>query len=237
MKTVMLSPSMMCADFLHLENDLEVMAENGVELLHVDIMDGHFVPNFTLGPDYCRALAEWGKIALDIHLMNEDVDRLAELFLGFSGAYLAFHPETVYHPVRTLQLFRDRGVRPGIVISPSITLEQVVPLLPYIDLACVMTVSPGYAGQSLIPETLEKISSLRARRERLGLSFAIEVDGNVSWENIPRMIAAAAEILVAGTSSIFRKGEDLGANIRRFRRLAESPDVLGGLPQKTGCAV
>ncbi len=220
MNTVKLSPSLMCADFLHLADDLEVMAANGVELLHIDIMDGHYVPNFTLGADYCRALARWGKIPLDIHLMIEGADTLAKPFLEFTGSFLAFHPETVYHPVRTLQMFRDGGVRPGIVLSPSITVEQAAPLLPYVDLVCVMTVNPGYAGQKLIPETLGKLTRLRELRDSLGLSFEIEVDGNVSWENIPAMIGAGGEILVAGTSSLFRGGEPLGENIRRFRALA-----------------
>lgn len=220
MSTIKLSPSMMCADFLHLADDLEIMAANGVELLHIDIMDGHYVPNFTLGPDFCRALAEWGKIPLDIHLMIENVDTLAQPFLGFAGAFVGFHPETVYHPVRTLQMLRERGVRPGLNISPSLTLEQAIPLLPYVDLVCVMTVSPGYAGQKLIPEALDKVAALRDIRQRRGLNFEIEIDGNVSWENIPRMIEVGAEILVAGTSSIFRKGESLDANIKRFRQIA-----------------
>lgn len=218
-KAVKLSPSMMCADFLRLEKDLETMAAHGVEFLHVDVMDGHYVPNFTLGPDYCRALAEWGKIPLDIHVMIENVDGLAHHFLAFPGAFLAFHPEAVYHPIRTLQMIRDGGARPGIALSPSFTAAQAEPLLPYAELACVMTVSPGYAGQKLIPEMIDKISALRDIRERRGLSFEIEVDGNVSWENIPAMVGVGADILVAGTSSLFRKGESLGDNIERFRKL------------------
>lgn len=220
MSTVKLSPSMMCADFLHLADDLEAMAECDVELLHIDIMDGHYVPNFTLGPDYCRALAGWGKIPLDIHLMHEDVDNLGRLFLDFPGAIVAFHPETAYHPLRTLQMIRDAGARPGIDIAPSFTVAQAEPLLRHVDLVCVMTVNPGYAGQKLIPEMLEKITELKNLRERDGLNFEIEVDGNVSWEHIPAMIRAGADILVAGTSSLFRKGETLADNIGRFRKLA-----------------
>ena len=231
MGRVMLSPSMMCANFLHLERDLEVMASNGVELLHVDIMDGHYVPNFTLGPDYCRALAKWGKIPMDIHLMNEDADRLADLFLDFPGAFVSFHPETVYHPVRTLQMIRERGARPGIVVSPSVPLDQISPLLSYVELVCVMTVSPGYAGQKLIPETLGKITGLCEARTRMDLSFSVEVDGNVSWENIPRMVEAGADILVAGTSSIFKSGENLDSNIKRFRCLVERQRRDAGLQE------
>jgi ribulose-phosphate 3-epimerase len=219
MTTVKLSPSMMCADFLHLADDLDVMAAHGVEYLHIDIMDGHYVPNFTLGPDYCRALARWGRIPLDIHLMIEGADTLAKPFLEFTGSVLVFHPETVYHPVRTVQMVRDGGVRPGIVVSPSVTVEQIMPLLPYVDLVCVMTVNPGYAGQKLIPEMLAKLTQLRDWRERSGLSFEIEVDGNVSWEHIPAMVRAGGEVLVAGTSSLFRQGEGLGDNIQRFRNL------------------
>lgn len=220
MRKAKISPSMMCADFLRLEEDLEAMASAGVEWLHIDIMDGRYVPNFTLGPDYCRALAKWGKIPLDIHLMIEDVDHHAPLFFGFSGACVAFHPETVYHPVRTLQFIRAGGAKPGIDIAPSFTLEQAKPLLPYVDLVCVMTVNPGYSGQKLIPEAMEKIPALRDWREREGLDFEIEVDGNVSWENIPRMVKAGAEVLIAGTSSVFGKGKDLLEGMRRMREVA-----------------
>lgn len=219
MPGVKISPSMMCANFLDLKSDLDVMAGAGVELLHIDIMDGHYVPNYALGPDYCRALAADGRIPLDIHLMIENADQAIPNFSGFPGGYLSFHPETQYHPIRTLQAIAAGGMRPGIAVSPSFTLEQAIPLLPYAKLVCIMTVSPGYAGQKLIPGTLDKISGLRDLRLKLGLDFLIEVDGNVSWENIPKMVVAGAEALVAGTSSLFGKGGDLGQNIAKMRAL------------------
>lgn len=219
MRKVMISPSMMCANFLDLKTDLDAMAGKGIELLHIDIMDGHYVPNFTLGPDYCRALAGDGRIPLDIHLMVENVDAFVERFSGFPGGYLCFHPETQYHPQRTLQLIAQHGMRPGIGVAPSYSVEQAKPLLPYVKLACVMTVNPGYAGQKIIPEAMDKISELRDYREKAGLDFVIEVDGNVSWENIPKMVRAGADALVAGTSSLFKKGEPLGDNIKRMRKL------------------
>ncbi|MDR0362952.1 MAG: ribulose-phosphate 3-epimerase [Planctomycetota bacterium] len=223
MRKVLISPSMMCADFLALRGDLDVMAKEGVELLHIDVMDGHYVPNFTLGPDYCRALAADGRIPLDIHLMIENVDAFVERFSGFPGGYLSFHPETQYHPQRTLQLIAQHGMLPGIGVAPSYSVARAKPLLPYVRLVCVMTVNPGYAGQKLIPEAMDKIGELRDYREKAGLDFLVEVDGNVSWENIPKMVKAGADALVAGTSSLFRKDEALADNIKRMREaIAES---------------
>jgi ribulose-phosphate 3-epimerase len=151
--------------------------------------------------------------------MVENVDLFIERFSGFTGGYLSFHPETQYHPQRTLQLIAKSGMHPGIGVAPSHTIEQAKPLLPFVKLACIMTVNPGYAGQKLIPGTMEKISALRDWREKLGLDFIIEVDGNVSWENIPKMVEAGADALVAGTSSLFKRDEPLGGNIARMRDL------------------
>ena len=199
---------MMCADFLHLKEELDLMHEFKIDLLHVDIMDGKYVPNFTLGPDFAKSLASYSDIPLDFHLMVEEVDKFIEIFAPIGKSRFCFHPETTRHPVRTIQKAADLGAIPAIAIDPAVPVDYFKHLLPLVGQVCVMTVNPGYAGQKLVPFCLDKIAELREWKEKEGLGFEIEVDGNVSWENIPKMIKAGAEILVVGTSSVFKSFEN-----------------------------
>ncbi len=221
---VRISPSMMCADFLHLEQDIQVLAAGGpdyrgVDYLHVDIMDGSYVPNFTLGPDYCKALARASALPLDIHLMVDSPERHVASFAAFPGAIVSIHPETSRHPLRTLDLIRSHGARAGIAVDPSQPLSSVTEMLPCVSLVCVMTVNPGYAGQKLVPHTLDKVRDLARLVQERGWEIEIEVDGNVSWENIPRMVDAGARVLVAGSSSLFDGRAALAENVRRMREM------------------
>jgi ribulose-phosphate 3-epimerase len=222
MRNVKISPSMMCADFLNLREALDIFVAKKIDYLHIDVMDGHYVPNFTLGPGFCEALAQDFAIPLDIHLMIEDVDRYIPQFAKFPQSIVCFHPEVSYHPLRTIQLIKSFSAQAGIAIDPAMPLENVKHLFPYINVVCVMSVNPGYAGQPLIPETLAKISECRRYFDTIGKNIAIEVDGNVSWTNIIPMVRAGADILVTGSSSIFSTEDDLSQNIDRLRGLIAS---------------
>jgi ribulose-phosphate 3-epimerase len=216
-----ISPSMMCTSFIDLRTECDLFKSHGVEYLHIDIMDGHYVPNFSLGIDFCRAVFLYTGIPLDIHLMMENPDRYIGDFSEFKGCSLCFHPETCYQPLRTIQEIRRRGCRAGISLSPSYPFGFAEHLLPYVDLVCIMTVHPGYAGQTVVPGTIEKLGEAARLIEKKGYDAEVEVDGNVSWENLPKMRDAGATVFVAGTSSIFQRGGDMEENIRRFREILD----------------
>ncbi len=201
---VLISPSLMCADQMNFGAEVDELVGLGIDWLHLDIMDGHYVPNLTFGTDQCKALGERSGVPLDIHLMVDDPDRWAPVFAGFGNApYVTIHPETTWHPARTLAALRDAGAHPGLAVDPAFSPDRFSNLLGLVDLVLVMAVNPGYAGQKLLPWTLDSVRRARELRDAGGHDFLIEVDGNVSWTKIPRMLEAGADVLVAGTSSLF----------------------------------
>lgn len=216
-----ISPSMMCANFVDLRRDLDLFAEHNVDYLHIDVMDGHYVPNFTLGIDFCKAVARYSPIPFDVHLMIENVDQYIPQFAQLPHATISFHPEVAYHPLRSIQLIKSLGARAGIAVDPSVPIERMRNLLGHVDMVCVMTVNPGYAGQKLVEGGVELIRQAADYARSVNDSIEVEVDGNVSWQNIPLMLEAGAQTLVVGSSSLFDKSAPLSENLVRMRNLLD----------------
>jgi ribulose-phosphate 3-epimerase len=213
-----ISTSIMCADFGNLREVLKKHENAGIDYIHVDIMDGQFVPNFTFGPDFCKALRTLTAIPLDIHLMVERPERHTGIWDLKKGDIVTVHAEATNHIQKTLSEIKAAGASAGIAINPGTPVSAVEPVLPDTDMVLVMTVNPGYAGQSLVPQTLEKIAAMRAFLDKRGFShIPIEVDGNVSFENAAKMRKKGAEIFVAGSSSVYRKDMDFDEAVRRLR--------------------
>jgi len=218
MLTSKISPSMMCAGFLQLDEQLAEMQAQGVEYLHVDIMDGVFVPNYTLGVDFCKLLHEVSPIPLDIHLMVAEPEAKLKWFPIREGDYVAVHYEAGYHISRSLQTIRDLGGKPMVALNPGTPLEVLRCLTDELDGVLVMAVNPGFAGQKFIPSTIGKICDARRMLDEAGRTDTdIEVDGNVSLANAYGLRAAGANIFVAGTSSVFRGDNRLGEHIGALR--------------------
>lgn len=213
-----ISPSIMCVDFLRLEDALRQMEQGGIEYIHVDVMDGSFVPNYTLGTDFVKALKRATTIPLDLHLMIDDPEKKLEWFPFGKGDRVAVHAESTKHLHRALSAIRAKGGSPLVAINPATPLCVLDYVLDDIDGVLLMTVNPGFAGQSLVEATLPKIRTLRDRWDREGYAhLSIEVDGNVSFENAKRMNEAGADVFVAGTSSIFNPAFPLTDGIAKLR--------------------
>ena len=214
-----ISPSMMCADIGNLNEALKTFEKCGIDYLHIDIMDGHFVPNFTLGTDYCKKIKKLTDIPLDIHLMIEKPEEKLCWFDFGEGDIVSVHPESTAHFQKALAEIKKRGAKAFAALNPSTPLDVLDYVLDDLDGVMIMAVNPGFAGQKMVPSSIDKIKNLRAYlNEKERADIEIEVDGNVSFENSVKMRAAGADILVAGTSSIFNSDFTLEDGIAEFRR-------------------
>lgn len=214
-----LSPSMMCAGVLELPQVLKTFEQEGIEYLHMDVMDGQFVPNYMLGTDQIKQMRKASSIPLDVHLMVEHPEEKISWFGFQPGELVSVHAESTRHLQRTLKKIRETGASPMAALNPATPLCALEEILPDVDGILVMTVNPGFAGQKLVEQSLDKILRLRRMLDERGYKDVfIEVDGNVSLENALRMRACGADIFVAGTSCLFGKGE-LAGRIKEFRSL------------------
>lgn len=217
-----IAPSIMCAPLLSVEGCLRELEQNGADLIHIDIMDGSFVPNYTLGTNFVKELKCKTEIPLDIHLMIDDPEKKLEWFAFGEGDYVSVHYEASQHMNKALGMIKARGAKAMVAINPATPICVLESLLDDIDGVLIMTVNPGFAGQALVESTLKKISRLRKYLDEAGyLNIEIEVDGNVSFVNAKRMSEAGADIFVAGSSSVFSKEAFLPQNIARLRETIE----------------
>ena len=211
---VQIAPSILSADFAHLSNEIQSVEEGGAHLLHLDVMDGHFVPNITLGPPVVASIRKTTRLPLDVHLMIENPDAYIGAFADAGADWISVHAEACSHLDRTLNQIRSLGLSTGVVLNPATSLGVLENVLPLVDFVLIMSVNPGFGAQRFIPYSLQKIENLRKMIDRKGLSVKIEVDGGVSLDNMCELVRRGAEILVAG-SQIFGS-QNPGDMVRRM---------------------
>ena len=201
-----LLPSILSADFAHLGDEVAAAERGGGTVIHVDIMDGHFVPNITIGPPVVKSLRKATKLPLDCHLMIENPDEFIPAFADAGANWVSVHYEACRHLHRSLELIRNHGMEPAVVLNPATRVELIRDILPMVHHVLIMSVNPGFGGQNFIPFSLDKIRRLAQLRTELGLAFKIEVDGGVAHDTVAQVVQAGAELLVAG-NAVFGAGQ------------------------------
>jgi ribulose-phosphate 3-epimerase len=215
---VELAPSILSADFAHLADNVQAVADGGATLLHVDVMDGHFVPNISIGPPVVASLRKVTRLPLDVHLMIENPDQYIPAFVDAGADWISVHQEACVHLHRTLELIHSHGLNVGVVINPATPVETLEEVLGMVDYVLVMSVNPGFGGQKFIPVALDKVGKLVAMRSARRADFRIEIDGGISTDTITGAVRAGVEILVAG-NSVFGQGNPR-ENTQRLLKLA-----------------
>ena len=201
MTDFIIAPSILNADFARLGEEVDALVKAGADMIHLDVMDNHYVPNLTFGPMLCQSLRQYGvSLPMDVHLMVEPVDALAAMFADAGASYISFHPEASRHIDRSIEAIIDAGCKPGLVLNPATPLSLIEPVLAKIDLLLLMSVNPGFGGQQFLPYVMDKIRDARARIDALGKPIRLEVDGGIKASNIGNLARAGADTFVVGSA-------------------------------------
>ena len=223
-RPVQIAPSILSADFAALGRDIAAAERGGADLIHVDVMDGHFVPNITIGPPVVRAIRRVATRPLDVHLMIEDPDRFIEEFVAAGASMVSVHVEVVRHLNRTVSFIRKLGAKAGVVINPATPASSLEDIAPDVDFVLVMSVNPGFGGQAFIPHSLEKLRRVRSVLDGAGSSALIEIDGGIDQSNVADVVAAGANILVAGQAIFGSSDPETATRVLR----ASANQLVGG---------
>ncbi len=218
-----IAPSVLSADFVNLEKDIRVMEEAGAKLLHVDVMDGHFVPNITLGQGVIQAMRRSTRLILDVHLMVSNAESCFESFIAAGADYLTVHYEAVTHLDRVVSAIREKGAKPGVVVNPHTPVHVLEQILPRCHHVLIMSVNPGFGGQRFIPGSFEKVRKLKSMIQQMGLDVKIEIDGGIGPDNTAEAVGAGVDLLVCG-SALFGS-DNPSETFRRMQRIADGVGV------------
>lgn len=218
----LLSPSLLAADFSRLGEEAEIISAAGADFLHVDVMDGHFVPNISFGAVVMKSLNELNTAPYDVHLMIENPDQYLEDFVSEKTEYIVVHQEACVHLHRTISHIKSLGVKAGVSINPATSVDLLLDILPFVDLVLIMSVNPGFGGQKFIPQTLNKVKRLKSLRDEMKLDFLIEIDGGVNEENLKDILESGVDIIVSG-SAVFKK--EAGKTISQVKKFKNIMDV------------
>jgi len=221
---VQIVPSILSADFAHLAAEIERVERGGATMLHVDIMDGHFVPNLTIGPPVVESIRKITRSRLDVHLMIDDPDRYAPIFIQAGADQVSVHQEACVHLNRTVRLIQSEGALAGVVLNPATPVAMLDEILDVADYVLVMSVNPGFGGQQFIPRALDKVRELSRTRQERRLQFSIEIDGGITLDNLPDVVRAGCDWIVTG-SSIFHTS-DPAATVAEMRQIAQEATAV-----------
>ena len=217
MKKIQISPSILSADFSQLGNEIKRLEEGGADMIHVDVMDGHFVPNLTIGPPVIKSLKKHSSIMFDVHLMISPVHKYIEDFAKAGADIITIHPEATDNLASSIKKIKELKKKAGVSLNPESKIDLITSLLNEIDLVLIMSVNPGFGGQKFMPEVLEKVKALKHIKDKEGLNFDIEIDGGINFDNSKLAIDAGVNILVSGTTIFKNNNGDIKKNIELLK--------------------